>query len=222
MQLLIREFRTLINALPYFNHSFQIKRDNWKVESQQRLIDDVFGDEDAITLNRYDLLKSAHYDLKSFIVKTLMWGYPTKGRGNNINRLLEVDNFKMLVSILNRYQKENITVKELFHDINSIPGLGLSTMSKFMYFFNIWLNDSKALILDNRIIEVINKGNYSELNHLKGIRYDNAITKYPLYIETIDKLADSMDVEPDQIEMFLFTFGNNLSRVNGENVYDFD
>lgn len=62
---------------------FGLKK-NLNVQSQKYLINEVFRGEDTITLNRYDLMKSGHYDLKSFIVKTLMWGYPTKGRGNNI------------------------------------------------------------------------------------------------------------------------------------------
>jgi hypothetical protein len=222
MQLEIREFQKLIKELPYLKHSFDIKKKNWNVQSQQSLINEVFDANEVITLNRYDLKEAIHFDLKLFILKTLMWGYPTKGRGNNLNNLLKDENFELLTSTLYKYHESRITIEQLLEDIKSIPGLGLSTMSKFIYFLNSKIDGYKALILDNRIIEVINGNSYKELNHLRDIRYNNAITYYSLYNETMDKLAKSMDVESDQIEMFLFMFGSNLSRVYGEHVYDVD
>ncbi|MBZ9652660.1 8-oxoguanine DNA glycosylase OGG fold protein [Psychroflexus montanilacus] len=220
MQLEIREFQKLIKELPYLKHSFDIKKKNWKVQSQQSLINEVFDANEVITLNRYDLKEAIHFDLKLFILKTLMWGYPTKGRGNNLNNLLKDEKFELLTSTLYKYHESTITIKQLSEDIKSIPGLGLSTMSKFVYFLDARLDGHKTLILDNRIIQVINSDSYKELNGLKGIRSGNAILKYPLYCETMDKLAQSIDVESDQIEMFLFMFGSNLSRVYGEHVYD--
>ena len=79
----ISDFRNLINELPYLNQSFNIKESVWKNDSQNELISRIIGDEKSITLNRFDLINSS-YNIPEFIIKTLMWGYPAKGRGNNI------------------------------------------------------------------------------------------------------------------------------------------
>lgn len=62
----ISNFQDFIKAFPYLNQSFDIKKKNWKIESQQEKIDRIFEDNDTITLNRSDLLNSRH-DLESFI-----------------------------------------------------------------------------------------------------------------------------------------------------------
>lgn len=80
-------------------------------------------------------------------------------------------------------------------------------MSKFTNFLKTTIDGNKAVILDNRIMETINKGSFIELDHLKGIRIYNAIKRYPIYLETINQLAKQMKLEPEQIELFLFMFG---------------
>ena len=47
----------------------------------------------------------------------------------------------------------------------------------------------------------------------KELHMDNAVKRYPEYLETINSLSKSINVEPDQIEMFLFTFGRTLSPI---------
>jgi len=88
--------------MPLLNHSFTIKKENWTIKKEnwfnqylQKLIDNIFNNKDTITLNRYDLLNS-NKSIGEFVLKTLMWGYPTKGRGNNIDNLLEKKTLKNL------------------------------------------------------------------------------------------------------------------------------
>lgn len=89
-------------------------------------------------------------------------------------------------------------------------------MTKFTHFLNTKINGFKTVILDNQIIEAIHTERFEELNSLKGIKYENAVRKYVDYIKLIDKLSKQTRSEPDQIEMFLFTFGRNLSELKGE------
>jgi hypothetical protein len=49
----------------------------------------------------------------------------------------------------------------------------------------------------------------------EGIRYSKAITTYLFVINNL-----AVDLEPDQLEYFLFTFGNQLSELRGEECYD--
>ncbi|MEP5254314.1 MAG: hypothetical protein ABJQ39_04570 [Winogradskyella arenosi] len=217
----IENFKEFIREFPYKNQSFDIKKQNWQIESQQQTIDWIFGESETITLNRFDLLNSV-FDLESFILKTLMWGYPTKGRGKNIEKILESVNLERLKKILSNYKKSAISIEQLRKDIKSIPGLGLSTMTKFTHFLNTTIEGNKAVILDERIIRALKRESFEEFEHLKKINHSNAQRLYPEYLKTVDKLSKSMNVLPDQIEMFLFTFGNTLSELKGEECYDYD
>lgn len=211
----IANFKNFIAEFPFENQSFDIKKDIWKVQSQQQLINQIFQNKPQITLNRFDLFNSTA-NIDSLIIKTLMWGYPTKGRGKNIDKLLEPTNFNNLIEILKTYNQTAITIKQLKSDIKNIPGLGLSTITKFTHFLGTTVQNYKAVILDNQIIEAINTNRFEEFRSLIGINYNNAPNKYEEYIAIIDKLSIAMNVKPDQIEMFLFTFGRNLSELRPE------
>lgn len=208
----ISKFQNFIKEFPYLNQSFDIKKKNWEIESQLNMINTIFGTNDTITLTRFDLLNS-RYDLESFILKTLMWGYPTKGRGRNIETMLEIRNFERLVKILKSYQEREISINQLQNDVKSIPGLGISTITKFTHFLNTTIDGNKAVILDIQIMEAINTGRFEDFNHLKGITYDNAPKLYPEYLITINELSKAIGAKPDQIEMFLFSFGKTLSAI---------
>jgi hypothetical protein len=208
----ISDFKGLISEMPYLQQAFDIKKVNWKVKNQI-LIDNIFGNESVITINRYDLLNSSK-NLEEFIIKTLMWGYPTKGRGNNINVILEDKNLRILKKVLNKYANKEISISELKYDINTLPGVGLSTFTKFTHFLNTTINGNRAVILDIQIIETINTGRYQEFASLCGkIHYNNAIDYYERYLEIIGQLSSSLNVTPDQVEIFLFTFGRVLSEL---------
>ncbi len=209
----------MICQIPFRNHSFDISKSNWEGEYQSDLINRVFEGKNTITLNRFDLFNSA-WNIEQFIIKTLMWGYPTKGRGNNIETILKDNNFNTLVIILDNYRDSEITAETLIQNANSISGIGVSTISKFIYFLKTRVNGYKSIILDRQIIEVINSGRFEELNPLSGIRYDNALNNYVQYIKTIDEISTDSGCEPDQIELFLFSFGRNLSELKGEGYFD--
>ena len=206
----ITNFSNFIKEMPCQNLGFDIKAQNWKVQSQQKIIDRIFNGEEIITLNRFDL-ETANHKTTDFILKTLMWGYPTKGRGKNIDNLLSKNSLKTLTKILNTYRNEDISIDQFKKDIKHISGLGISTMSKFTNFLNTTINGHKAVILDLQIINTINKGTFDEFNSLKKITYVNALNKYEQYISIVAELANLTNAKPDQIENFIFLFGRSLS-----------
>ena len=206
----ITEFRNFISEFPYEYQSFEVNKNKWDNTDQQYTIDEIFDGKNSISINRYDLY-GVGVDIKKFIVMTLMWGYPTRGRGNNINNLLEDTNFNKLYDILFHYIRNNISIEKLKEDIESTKGLGLSTITKFTHFLDTTVDGKKAVILDNQIIQALKKSPFKEFDGFEKINYNNAITYYPKYLQIINDLANKMNVEPDQIEMFLFMFGKNLS-----------
>ena len=68
-----------------------------------------------------------------------MWGYPSGGRGKNIQKVL--DKFERLKKILKKIQKDNqidqAQADLYISELDAIDGLGMSTWSKFLYFFKV-------------------------------------------------------------------------------------
>ena len=204
----VTNFTALIQNIPHLQHSVDVKKSKWKNRDQKTTIHKIFGKDKVITISRRDLFHTD--DLTEFVFKTLMWGYPTGGRGNNITRLQEENNLRKLVKLLEEYRNKSVTLDELKRDIKTIKGVNLSTMSKFLYFMKVKVNGETALILDQKIINVIGLDRFEELNSLKDIKYQNAIDRYVEYLTIVNKIANDMGIEPGQIELFLFMLGQNL------------
>ncbi|MFC4892358.1 hypothetical protein ACFPDQ_04775 [Pseudofrancisella aestuarii] len=208
----ISNFKELIKNLPYKNHSFDVKKSNWNNKLPERFKNIIFNENETVTISRQDLFFEAEENLELFIIKTLMWGYPTGGRGNHIKSLLSEDekNFEQLVGCLRGWRKKNIDLNCMKDLIEKIKGLGLSTITKFTQFLSTTINGNRAIILDDQIISAINSSRFKDFENLSSINYDNAIKNYDEYIQIVSKISDKIKADPDQIEMFLFVFGKNL------------
>ena len=142
-------------------------------------------------------------------------GYPTGGRGNNIKTLLKPQNKKQIVAILNTYKHQDVLKTEELRKVlqgkNKILGLGLSTMSKFLYFLKIDIDakDNRSVILDQRIIDVVNDKVFDDFDLPKITSY-NALKLYSKYLKRMKDIAEEVDCSVGQLEMFLFIFGNKF------------
>lgn len=217
----IRDFEKFIREIPYEYQAFDIKHDHWKNTKQSQIIESIFFQKNTagiITISRFDLF-FAVWNLEEFIVKVLMWGYPTKGRGNNIDNLLLPENFDLLMSKLKNIDgKDYITILEVL-DFLQVKGLGFSTLSKILYFMKLKVESLPALILDQRVINALNINSKFEdygIERFKSLKYENATNHYVEYLQFMYELAMQLKVRPDQIEMFLFEFGSNLKEPVGE------
>src|SRR6202011_5816237 len=90
----------------------------------------------------------------------------------------------------------------------SISGVGLSTHTKFLTFLLVPVHGHSALILDDRIIRIVQSGIFQELVPLHGLK--NAVRSYPHYLECMHGLAGDLTVSAERLEFFLFEFGLNL------------
>ncbi len=49
----ITDYKNLIKALPYGEHSFEIKRETWKkINNQKEIIASIFNGKDTVTIKR--------------------------------------------------------------------------------------------------------------------------------------------------------------------------
>lgn len=85
-------------------------------------------------------------------------------------------------------------------------------MSKFLHLLEIKIENYEAIILDDRIINILNENEFDELQNLKNIsreyslRKVKAKTNYLEYLKNLNTLAKKLDTKSENIEMFLFFF----------------
>lgn len=201
----IVDYCGLIKSIPIYNQSAKIKRKVWgkfSYDEKDRIEEAIFGNKNEVELSREDVLFEA--DTAKKIVMVLMWGYPTGGRGSNIKNILaKIDD---LIQLLSSIKNHNLTKGEaniIIKQFEDIRGLGISTWTKLLYFFNVTIDSRKCQIYDLKIVDSLNKKQFSELGTQK---WKQDIDHYYQYIEIVDGLATRMGVSPEQVELFLFYF----------------
>ena len=215
----IERYKILISNLPVKQQCLTTKRTTWlKAENEiswfKQLNDKLFDDKPTLTISRQDIFETN--EPRDKIIKIIYWGYNSGMRGNHfVNILNHIDTIEN--KLLSLRKKSNLTTTDfnsLTETFKNVTGLGLSTYSKLLYFFKISFNDYPCLILDQRLIDVFASKSYANFQHLSKISYDNAEKKYLEFLQLTSQLANDMETEGENIELFLFTFGNNLKETN--------
>ena len=214
----LRDFRDLIANMPVEAQAFTAKRANWEshIARQGRAgsaLAAIFGQSEKVTISRRDLRNyAARPDLEQFAMATILWGYPSGMRGNNVLRIAE--SFADLTAHLENTLREHSVDdwRTHYRPVGALSGIALSTYTKFLAFLSIEIHSLPALILDDRIIRIIGDRLFEELEVLGNKRRNNSHDWYPEYLSCISQLASSFDVSSESIEFFLFEFGLNLKQ----------
>ncbi|GEM_PF-2858086 len=226
----ISNYKRLIQVLPFMEQAFDVKRSHWENLVSSDILDIIFVEDadqnqmtssgsekshskpnDAtVTMSRFELFNDQAIDL--LLIKVLMWGYPTKGRGKNIENILKNTNFTKLKEELTKYGKKGTIAIDEIRELLKMEGLGLSTLSKFLYFMRLKIDSYRTLILDQRVISALTSGKYSDIGieEFQNLKYENAIDYYLKYLTFSHQIANQLQAEPDQVEMFFFEYGRNL------------
>lgn len=210
------KYKILITNLPVRQQSFTTKRTTWeKAESQiewlTALNNNLFSDNKTLTLSRQDIFDTTN--LRELIIKTIYWGYTRGMRGNHfVNILKHIDLLEDTFAKLK--QKAKLTsddFDQLTQIFKNIAGLGHSTYSKLLYFLQLSFNENPCLILDQRLIDIFASKTYSEFKLLNTISYGTKAEKmYLEFLRLTNEVSKSLGTEGENIEQFLFIFGNNL------------
>ena len=211
----IENYKILVSNIPVRQQCFTTKRTTWnKAENEfgwlSKLNDSLFGDKKTLTISRLDIFETT--EPREAIIKTIYWGYPGGMRGNHfVNILKHIELIESsLLGLKQTIRPTTADFTELTKTFKNIKGLGVSTYSKLLYFFSLKFNDSPCLILDQRLIDVFASKAYSDFQQLKNIRYDNAEKRYLDFLQLTRQLASKIGTEGENIELFLFIWGNNL------------
>lgn len=211
----LREFQDTIRHMPLMQQACISKRTTWERfaphnRELRQILNGPGNDENAMICREELFELGRNGPSAKFLYATYIWGYPNGGRGR-CARIIEHKRriLRLLQTIHgNAAQMDWPAICSV---VTGIPGLGVSTFTKLLYFMRITVCGKPALILDNKIIEVFKRGVFpEEFGHLAGVRYDNAMQNYPEYLSAMAEEAEELDVEPGKLEMFLFAFGGSL------------
>ena len=146
----IEKYADLIKSLPVGGQFIKIKKDSkfWDPtntefsddvkEVVKTVFDECSGDEKYINISRDDIKKTK--DTTKKIVKILMWGYPSGGgQYGHVKKILQ--NLNDLTTWLEENNGNNFdsVQDDALGNLSEINGLGPSTISKLLYFFDVIL-----------------------------------------------------------------------------------
>ena len=95
-------------------------------------------------------------------------------------------------------------------NLSEINGLGLSTISKLLYFFDVKIENNPCQIYDGKVIKSLNKNHQiDELSSRNN--WDRKDEDYEEYINLLFRLSKKCKCSPDQIELFLFMINNSFN-----------
>lgn len=200
------DFISYIQTISPMNQIITIKLSTFSKEKFSGIFEKYFYQEEEISISRNQIFEEFEKNTKDGILKAFMWGFPSGGRGNLSTRLVE--NIDFFVETLDLIKKIGIT-EFLFEKINSISSVNFATTTKFMYFSNSKFINIRSLIFDQRVKLFIE--HYKPINFEKTLRnlqdssgYNLPHKAYISYISECWELADSLNVSPDVVEMYLF------------------
>lgn len=210
--MIISKYIDLIKALPVADQAFTMKASNWQTHLSDIHFKEIFKGKATIGLSRKEVHDTNNIDL--FILKTILWGYPKGMRGNNFGKIYSrLNDLSEILNISNRAFLKTDDLYELQKRLKTIDGLGLSTYSKLLYFRDFKFDGVPALILDERLIWVFKNRIFLEFEPLAHLSQYNSEKMYPIYLQMMESLSQQLNVSGEQIEQFLFIFGNHLKHM---------
>ena len=226
----IQKYSNLIKAIPIEKQSTGLS-DKGKSRRESLLgksFKEIFPEED-IVISRKDILNE--HDCRKKIVMTLVWGYPTGGRGHHIENVLS--NLSDLCKVLCAKQKKDLSrekLASLIAVLENVKGLGESTWSKLLYFFKIQVEGRRCQIFDKNIKDALNSPQFIEqyeFNEERGISWKQDAKKkdkekngkyffYFQFMDLLSALSDKIGFDSDdeyqleKLENFLFHYSLNF------------
>ncbi len=136
------------------------------------------------------------------VTKALWWGYPN---GMRVHFHEVVQYFGEMANILQPYRNQTIdehTFDDLYNLLN-LQYVGPATISKLLYFFNIYQGNTQCVIVDQFVRESMNY--YDEFHPV----HENQPSHWYLAHARQINEVNITGATPEQVEFFLFSFRVN-------------
>jgi hypothetical protein len=199
---------------PLSDSKFKYKKSKWANLNAdfKNLIQD-FEEKEITRQNIIDAYKEYYMDnskgfMKAFLL-TMVWGFGDTGYGTHrTNKYIDNnDNINKIQAALDFIQQnQQDSLKNAFNKLDEIKGLGISYLTKILYFATRAKNsDNYALIFDIRVARAIVKLTIpKEIYEIINVGPSSKFADYEKFNSLIHKLAEDNKVEADQMEMYLF------------------
>lgn len=190
-----------------------VKRKSWRnIEGQfevaRNLNNRLFGTEEQILIDRNSVFRTRDRDI--FLQKVLFWGFPTGLHGVGKSAFDNWDNLVALRLYLKRHP--DLTVAEyrqmVSDHFSNMRGLSIAFFSKLLYFMNVTIDGTLALINDEFLRKGIKKVTGPEILPLKkAAKY--RYSSYPGFLNEMVSLASNLHSTPERLEYVLWLIGKN-------------
>lgn len=169
-----------------------------------------FGTEDSRYLSRSNVMALSHRrDVNLFSLSVLFWGFPMNQHKICQSAFQNWDTLLGWISTLRRNrsitQQQFVEMIPIMH--NDLHGLGIATLSKYLYFTGCSINGHNCLILDNQVAKGIDNLAGNEFNDLKQAVCNNRhrhYRNYPSYLEAMHNLSLYIGVPAQNLEFVLW------------------
>ena len=202
--LLQHPWKRLIPLVPFADHCTIAEAAFWQPLFQNAGVAEeheaVFSGHATVRLTRWKLLNFAYPNPQQKCLEVLLWGYPTGIQGQqHLEFLQNLNNIAAAAVIYAPWA-------DYYMQLHALGNLGISTITKLAYFFQRSFEGFRSLILDRKMISIIAGGNWDPL-HMPGLDYDHAPRRYVDYLRQMHMVAEMIHSMPDQLELFLFSWG---------------
>jgi len=204
----------IINLKPLIDSKFIYNATRWTNLNAdfKNLIKD-FEDKEITRQDVINAYKNYYADnnigvMRAFLL-TMVWGFAETGYGTHrTNNYISSEENRLLIKNALDFINENNqdSLKKAFKELKKIKGLGVSYLTKILYFATKATNrDNYALIFDIRVAaSLIKLTTPKEIYEIVNIGPSSKFIDYQKFNDLIHKLAKDSDVETDQLEMYLF------------------
>lgn len=200
----ISDFTNIISEIPCDSQSFNIKKKCWKNLNQGALIDRIFDGNEVINVSRFDLFQSA-WNLEEFVLKVLMWSYPSKECTSKIRNLLSPKNFNQLINHLILVDVKGSLEGEDLEEMLKIKGVEISNLSNILYFKELKFESYPCLIFNKKVYDALKSERFEDdkIVEFRNINFNNTYLNYLNYLKFIYSISTDLNISPDKLELFL-------------------
>lgn len=199
----------LIRSIPVAEHSVNVSAAFWeplcRVAGRGEAFSALFAGRSSIRISRQWLWAADGVSPEVRTLAILPWGYPSGARARIHEAWLA-----RLPEIAEKTGRTGLTWTRYHQDLVDCGGLGISTITKLAHFRGQTFAGRSALILDQRILGVLQADRWGELRELTGLRYHNAAANYLQYLEVLHGVAVVGGYAAAQLEFFLFALGDSF------------
>jgi hypothetical protein len=196
-----KNIKKIIECLEVGRHTIDVNATRWgSLLRHAGISHKILRISGTYAISRSSLLRMSNAKAEDKCLEVLMWGYPSGGRGNNISNAL-----RNLSNVAAAASTAKPTWQAYCQSFRKGWGVNASTICKLAYFFGHKFAGEKAVILDRQIALTLSSARWKSAPQPVG-NYPWTNT-YPSYLAQMNRLAKTLGVKPDQIELFLYLIG---------------